>query len=556
MMKGTIGVESILGKGSNFFFTVQLGRAGNLPAAKYILPPDIHGLNVLVVDDLADSRMIMSKILQSLGFKVETLPSGVEALKRLSSFRMKQQPVDLIMMDWQMPDLDGIETAKRIRGELRLDLPIIIMTAFAKDLHREDAERAGTNGFLTKPIFQSTLFDAIMDAFGKGGVRSEGSRHDFTTRSTLYSKQLRGIKLLLVEDNLTNQLVATAILEKAEIDVTVVDNGELAVQAVQDKSFDGVLMDIQMPRMNGYEATRLIREIPGCAKLPIIAMTAHAMKGDEEKCLEAGMDGYIAKPINQERLFATLSHLLRGHQRVVETVRNADAVAGAEAADDGGAATAAAPAKDEGPPLDLPGIDVQAALANSGLDRRTFKTILLGFYNDNSSTRREIEQAAADGRTGDLLRLAHSLKGSAGNIGAVGLQTAAARVEEECRKRLDSSVRSPDFDGMVRELLDSLEQVLGSLRSLATEEAGGAAPEPPPEPGEDTGQIFRDMEAAIDRADPEAIIQALHRIRRLTAAGTLPQPELLSTLERQINRYDYDQARSTLQQMQRSEGMR
>jgi CheY-like chemotaxis protein len=308
--------------------------------------------------------------------------------------------------------------------------------------------------------------------------------------------------------------------------------------------------------MNGYEATRLIREIPGCAKLPIIAMTAHAMKGDEEKCLEAGMDGYIAKPINQERLFATLSHLLRGHQRVVETVRNADAVAGAEAADDGGAATAAAPAKDEGPPLDLPGIDVQAALANSGLDRRTFKTILLGFYNDNSSTRREIEQAAADGRTGDLLRLAHSLKGSAGNIGAVGLQTAAARVEEECRKRLDSSVRSPDFDGMVRELLDSLEQVLGSLRSLATEEAGGAAPEPPPEPGEDTGQIFRDMEAAIDRADPEAIIQALHRIRRLTAAGTLPQPELLSTLERQINRYDYDQARSTLQQMQRSEGMR
>ena len=556
MMKGTIGVESILGKGSNFFFTVQLGRAGNLPAAKYILPPDIHGLNVLVVDDLADSRMIMSKILQSLGFKVETLPSGVEALKRLSSFRMKQQPVDLIMMDWQMPDLDGIETAKRIRGELRLDLPIIIMTAFAKDLHREDAERAGTNGFLTKPIFQSTLFDAIMDAFGKGGVRSEGSRHDFTTRSTLYSKQLRGIKLLLVEDNLTNQLVATAILEKAEIDVTVVDNGELAVQAVQDKSFDGVLMDIQMPRMNGYEATRLIREIPGCAKLPIIAMTAHAMKGDEEKCLEAGMDGYIAKPINQERLFATLSHLLRGHQRVVETVRNADAVAGAEAADDGGAATAAAPAKDEGPPLDLPGIDVQAALANSGLDRRTFKTILLGFYNDNSSTRREIEQAAADGRTGDLLRLAHSLKGSAGNIGAVGLQTVAARVEEECRKRLDSSVRSPDFDGMVRELLDSLEQVLGSLRSLATEEAGGAAPEPPPEPGEDTGQIFRDMEAAIDRADPEAIIQALHRIRRLTAAGTLPQPELLSTLERQINRYDYDQARSTLQQMQRSEGMR
>ena len=552
MMKGSIGVESTLGKGSNFFFTVQLGRAGSLPAAKYILPPDIHGLNVLVVDDLANSRMIMSKILQSLGFKVETLPSGIEALKRLSSIRMKQQPVDLIMMDWQMPDLDGIETAKRIRGELHLDLPIIIMTAFAKDLHREDAERAGTNGFLTKPIFQSTLFDAIMDAFGKGGGRSEGSKHDFTTRSSLYSKQLRGIRLLLAEDNLTNQIVATAILEKAEIDVTVVDNGEQAVQAVQEKSFDGVLMDIQMPKMNGYEATRLIREIPGCARLPIIAMTAHAMKGDEEKCLEAGMDGYIAKPINQERLFATLSHLLRGHQRVAETVRGGDVES--EAAGEGEAITAAAVVRDDGPEFDLPGIDVQSALANSGLDRSTYRNILIGFNNDNGSTRREIEHAVAEGRLDDLLRLAHSLKGSAGNIGAVGLQTAAARVEEECRKGLDAL--APDFDARIGELLDALDQVLGSLRSLAPPEVIVAATEPLPEPGEDVGRIFREMEEAIDRADPEAITRALQIIRRHAAAGSLPQPDLLSTLERQIDRYDYDQAKSTLQQMQQPGGVR
>ena len=318
MMNGTIGLESSLGKGSTFFFTVQLGRAGTTPVAQHVLPPDIHGLNVLVVDDLADSRAIMGKILQSLGFRVEALSSGVEALKRLSSYRMKEKPVDLILMDWRMPGLDGIETAKRIRGELHLTLPIIMMTAFAKDLHRADAELAGTNGFLTKPIFQSTLFDAIMDAFGKQGARGAGARQDFTTRAALYRKQLKGVKLLLAEDNLTNQLVAVAILEKAEIEVTVVENGEQAVKAVQEQSFDGVLMDIQMPKMNGYEATRRIRALPGCATLPIIAMTAHAMKGDEEKCLDAGMDGYIAKPINQDRLFSTLSHLLRGQRRVAE----------------------------------------------------------------------------------------------------------------------------------------------------------------------------------------------------------------------------------------------
>ncbi len=464
MMQGTIGIESTLGKGSNFFFTVQLGKAGTIPAGRMVLPPDIHGLNVLVVDDLADSRAIMSKILQSLGFKVETLSSGVEALERLSSFRMKQRPVDLILMDWQMPELDGLEASKRIRSELHLNLPIIIMTAFAKDLHREDAERAGTNGFLTKPIFQSTLFDAIMDAFGKGEMKGEGTRHDFTTRSSLYRKQLKGIRLLLAEDNLTNQLVATAILEKADIEVTVVGNGELAVQAVQQQIFDGVLMDIQMPKMNGYEATRLIRELPGCARLPIIAMTAHAMKGDEEKCLEAGMDGYIAKPINQDRLFSTLSHLLRGRRRAVQVETTLAEELPASDASGGGEPAAA------GPFLDLPGIDVESALQTTGLDRPTFATILVGFYHDNGGTGESIARAATEGRLDDLLHLAHGLKGSAGNIGATALRQAAAAVEEDCRKTLDTSERAPDFDEKLQQLVVSLSQVLDSLRVLATPE--------------------------------------------------------------------------------------
>ena len=551
MMKGTIGLESSLGKGSTFFFTVQLGRAGTTPVAQHVLPPDIHGLNVLVVDDLADSRAIMGKILQSLGFRVEALSSGVEALKRLSSYRMKEKPVDLILMDWSMPGLDGIETAKRIRGELHLTLPIILMTAFAKDLHRADAELAGTNGFLTKPIFQSTLFDAIMDAFGKQGARGAGARQDFTTRAGLYRKQLKGVKLLLAEDNLTNQLVAVAILEKAEIEVTVVENGEQAVKAVQEQSFDGVLMDIQMPKMNGYEATRRIRALPGCATLPIIAMTAHAMKGDEEKCLDAGMDGYIAKPINQDRLFSTLSHLLRGQRRVAEA-----RLSGGERG--GGVPAGSADIGEEVagveeltlPAEDLPGIDIQSAMESSGLDRKTFDAILSGFYHDNIETPTLIARAARDKRTESLLQLSHSLKGSAGNIGAFALRNAAAALEATCLRGWEPGSEPPLLGDQVEQLIEALHLVLDSLRPLAEPKNVSAGGQPEPQSPEEAGALFLMMAEAIDRADPEAIEEVLARIRRQTSSGNLPVADLLPVLEHQITRYDYDQARSTLQQMQ------
>jgi two-component system sensor histidine kinase/response regulator len=164
---------------------------------------------------------------------------------------------------------------------------------------------------LTKPIYPSTLFDAIMDGFGKAGVKEAGRKKPFTTRASMYRKPLKGIRILVAEDNPTNQQVAQAILEGAGIAVTIVNNGEAAVEAIRNTPFDAVLMDIQMPRMNGYKATRLIRQLANGPSIPIIAMTAHAMKGDEEKCLDAGMDGYISKPVNQDRLFHTLWRLLR-----------------------------------------------------------------------------------------------------------------------------------------------------------------------------------------------------------------------------------------------------
>ena len=155
-----------------------------------------------------------------------------------------------------------------------------------------------------------------MDGFGKAGLKGADRKQKFTTRASIYRRPLKGTRILVAEDNPTNQQVAQAILEGAGIAVTIVGNGEAAVKAIQNQSFDAVLMDIQMPRMNGYEATRLIRELPQGVSIPIVAMTAHAMKGDEEKCLEAGMDGYISKPVNQDRLFHTLWRLLQTRKRL------------------------------------------------------------------------------------------------------------------------------------------------------------------------------------------------------------------------------------------------
>jgi two-component system, sensor histidine kinase and response regulator len=415
MMGGEIGVESEPGKGSTFFFTVRLRRLADLPAQNLVVPPDIQGAHALVVDDLADSRTIMRKMLTSLGFSVETISSGAEALARLENDTLRSNPIELIMMDWRMPGMDGIAVAKKIRRELGLTVPIIMMTAYGKEAERAAAEQAGINGFLIKPIYPSTLFDAIMDAFGKEGFRGSARPQRFTTRASMYRAPLKGIRVLVAEDNPTNQQVAQAILTGAGIAVTIANNGEEAVRAIAEGTFDAVLMDVQMPRMNGYEATRQIRRLPHGASIPIVAMTAHAMKGDEEKCLEAGMDGYISKPVNQDRLFATLWRLLRTrtasgpfHLKRIVTARPVagrtsaakirtsspdhptftptgmdspmeKAWAAAHPEDAAGAAQA--------PPISLPphlpGIDIAGTQTALAIDGTTYERILVGFGADN-----------------------------------------------------------------------------------------------------------------------------------------------------------------------------
>ena len=538
MMQGTIGVDTVLGKGSTFFFTVRLEKAGEMPVSRFTFPPDISGLNVMVVDDSRDSREIMAKILDSLGFRVETVTSGAEALLRLQAGSGKKEQVELILMDWKMTGMDGIEASRRIREELHLNLPIIMMTAFSKDVHKSMAEKVGINGFLSKPIFQSTLFDAILDAFGKAGLLKNGGKFSITTKASMYKNQLKGCKILVADDNLTNQEVAKAILQAAGIVVTVVGNGEEAVAKVVRESFDAVLMDIQMPRINGFQATAQIRQIPGCETLPVIAMTAHALKGDEEKCLEAGMDGYVSKPINQERLFYTIWRHLQNKKRVSQADDHADAEILVDAST----------TETSTSPVQVAGIDVALVLQSTGLNWQTFQNILLGFFRDNQDTVADIQQALNTNDRKNLQHLAHSLKGSSGNIGAGELRAAADKLERACAEN------HPDSD--VAELCQALQQeltrLLAAIEPLQQMDAIATEEDPPRAATGDVLALLSRLAETIDRADPEEIQQQTTAVLQLLSSEKIIEQSTIIALKTEISRYDYDQALKTIGSIQKA----
>ncbi|MBF0226793.1 MAG: response regulator [Desulfobacterales bacterium] len=306
LMGGQIWAESEYEKGSTFLFMVKLPPTPENQEPKFQVPDYIRKLNILIVDKDPISRAILQKILKSFGMETEEMESDIRVFSRL-----KEKQFDLIIMDWYMSEIDNLEASTRIRKELNLKTPIIMFTAFGKETEKLEAERIEINGSLTKPLMPSHVFDMIMEIFGKIALKETRQSNEIITQASLFKKRIKGCRILVAEDNLTNQEIARAVLEGAGVIIEIANNGKEAVELVKISDFDAVLMDMQMPEMDGYEATRIIRKDLKFKSLPIIAMTAHAMKGDEEKCLSAGMDGYVTKPINQEILFKTLSKMIK-----------------------------------------------------------------------------------------------------------------------------------------------------------------------------------------------------------------------------------------------------
>lgn len=301
MMGGTIGVESEEGKGREYTVSIPFKVLGN--SAKYEVVPQLQGVRVLVADDDSDTAISVSRMVQEIGMRSEWRFSGKEAVLRTRVAVEQGDEFGAYIIDWMMPDLNGIETVRRIRKLIGESKPIIILTAYDWADIEQEAREAGVTAFCSKPLFMSELRDVLSQPYRVKKEETPASPYRF-----------EGKKALLVEDNLLNQEIAQAILQDAGFTVDTADDGDVAVERLQDSKqgeFDLGLMDIQMPKMDGYAATRQIRTLPSdAANVPIVAMTANAFEEDKQKAIRAGMNAHIAKPIEAGRLMETLSHIL------------------------------------------------------------------------------------------------------------------------------------------------------------------------------------------------------------------------------------------------------
>jgi len=331
LMGGDIGFESEPGKGSRFWFTAVFEKQANPEEPVLAMPSDIQDLHVLVVDDNTTNRMVLTKILTGFGCRAEAAPDGQSGIEILRAKLAEDDPIQVLLLDMQMPNLDGHQTAAAIKADPDLEYQkIIILTSIGQ---RGDANRfneMGCDGYLLKPIKQQQLFEALLAVVGKP-TSAAPKRRKLITRHTISEQQKERPPILLAEDNSVNRKLVTTLLEKSGYKVDSVMTGKQAVEAVQQKRYGLVLMDGQMPEVDGFEATIMIRALESEARTtPIIAMTAHAMKGDRERCLEAGMDDYIPKPIEPDILFATIEKWIWERQRQVELPSDADEEDGEE----------------------------------------------------------------------------------------------------------------------------------------------------------------------------------------------------------------------------------
>lgn len=421
LMGGEVGVDSTPGVGSSFWFTAHVGLG--TPSAPALMPePDLRGRRVLVVDDSDQARQILSGLLSSMSFAVTTAASGEEGIAAARGADAAGHPYAIAFLDWKMPGLDGFQTAAQLALLPHPPKPVIVTAHGREEVFRE-LDKAGIAFMLTKPVSPSQLFDTAIRALG--GVQDAGLADRLASRrsSAPDLAPIRGARVLLVDDNDLNQQVGADLLGDAGLVVELAENGQVALDMMARAPYDIVLMDVQMPVMDGLTATRRIRENPAWAQLPVLAMTANAMSSDRDSCLAAGMNGHVAKPIDPDELFARLLQWVPARS-------DAAAVAAAPAVP----ATALPDALSR-----IEGLDTAAGLRRVLGKPAAYESLLRKFTAGQAAAVQNTRDFLAAGQAQDALRSMHTLKGTAGTIGAAPLARLAEAVEKAIADHADAN---------------------------------------------------------------------------------------------------------------------
>ena len=526
-MGGTISLKSELHRGTTVRFTAWFGVADEQPA-RQVIPQAINGLRILIVDDNSAARAIMAENLSALPVKVDQQPDAHAALTAIRS-RDKEAPYDVVFTDLVMPELDGIELIQNIQNDAALANPprMILVSGFGKEELQHRAGSALADGFLMKPVSPSMLIDALIELYApQSGTQQQRVRNAET--------QFANLVILLVEDNEINQQIARELMESAGIKVDIADNGRIAVdmlKAAGPERYGMVFMDVQMPEMDGHTATREIRKIPEFQALPIIAMTAHAMVEERERCISSGMNGHIAKPVNPGGLYRTIG---------------AWCPASVDHASSAIHITHDVPPTDEAQDtLQIDGIDVQDGLTRTLGNRPFYLQMLARFRDGQRDAVAQIRQALAeqnDKQTAE--RIAHTLKGVAGQLGVMAVNETAAQVEGKIRRGESREKLIPMLDKLDHEL----EKVMRALEPVLAEMT----------PGEDSSMAMS-TGIGINRSAAHELMQRIAELLQQYDADAIELlgeshamlTQILGSIAHQkvaraARQYDFDACRSAL----------
>jgi PAS domain S-box-containing protein len=441
-MGGTIDIESVPGHGSTFRFTAWFSLCQQQEHAQ-VLPPALNGIHILVVDDNAAARAVMQENLSMLPVTVEFATGGMPALEAIRKADA-DQPYHLVLTDLRMPEMDGIELIRSVKGSrLRTPPRMVLMSIHGVD---EMTQRAGSelaDNLLTKPINPSRLIDCMVELFAPMSVKP-------SARSTNAQMRFTGLTVLLAEDNEINQQIARELMEAAGIKVDIANNGRIAIERLKNagpERYGMVFMDVQMPVMDGHEATRALRSMPGFANLPIVAMTAHAMLEERERCIASGMNDHVAKPINPAELYQTIARwcpktVMQQIERTIVPMQELN----------------------NGTRLKIDGIDVNDGLQRMQGNLAFYFQMLKRFRDDQGDVVARLGMAMLDrDQQASAERTAHTLKAVAGQLGIKEVQRIAEQVEHKMRENAHQKILAPlleQLDGEMQKVLDALSHTL------------------------------------------------------------------------------------------------